>query len=91
METQVADTKSAQSAPDETDEGAAPATASGKVLVRARMLEEFVVPAELDKNGKPKGDDLLVDSDGVEVSKREATKLIELAAEHGVSLTAEDV
>lgn len=87
----MADEKSAQSAPDETDEGAAPATASGKVLLRAKLLEEFVVPAELDKNGKPKGKDVLVDSDGVEVSKREANKLIELAAEHGVTLTAEDV
>lgn len=87
----MADTRSAQSAPDETAEGAAPAKASGTVLLRSPMLEEFRVAAPKGKDGKPRGDDLLVTHDGVEVSPDEATKLTKLAAEHGVTLTAEDV
>lgn len=86
----MADDKSAQSAPDDTDEGAAPAKASDKVLLCSKQLEEFIVPAGVDKNGKSKGKDLVIDADGVEVSRSEADKLIELAAENGVTLTAKD-
>jgi hypothetical protein len=93
METRtMADTKAAQSAPDEKDdEGAAPAKASGKVLLRSKMLDEFLVPAERDKAGKPKGDDLLITHDGVEVTAKQAEDLIALAEAHNVTLTAKEI
>jgi len=87
----VADSKSAPSAPDENTEGAAPAKASDKVLLTSKLLERFEVLAERGKDGKPKGDDLRVGPDGVEVSRSEADRLIKLAAESGVTLTAKDV
>jgi hypothetical protein len=91
METRtMADTKAAQSAPED-DEGAAPAKASGKVLLRSKLLEEFLVPAERDKAGKPKGDDLLITHDGVEVTASQAKDLIALAETHNVTLTAKDI
>jgi hypothetical protein len=74
--------------PVEVPEAQAPVEVkAGQVVISTRRTSEFVLRAELDDEGKPKGEDLRVTHVGVAVSKKDADRIQKLAADHGVVIT----
>lgn len=56
------------------------------VVLATRLLEEFVLPAGVDDEGKAKGDPIEVTSAGVALSKTDAKRVLEAADKAGVTL-----
>lgn len=56
------------------------------VLATVDHVTRFVVPADRDDNGDPKGDDLVITHVGMPLSKKQADATEALAAQYGVRL-----
>lgn len=56
------------------------------VLATVDHVTEFVVPAQVDDNGDPKGEPLVITHLGVPLSRKQAADTEALAASYGVRL-----